>query len=106
MRAAIINFLPSYPRLKSCVVLVKARRLEYHSKFESAGPRQPHRCIRGVLMALSNVVCDRSFVLINRILFLVFRMPVRVAFIRYKYDPYGGAERFTHVLADALAKNG
>lgn len=32
--------------------------------------------------------------------------PLRVAFIRYRYDPYGGAERFTQSLAAMLAERG
>jgi UDP-glucose:(heptosyl)LPS alpha-1,3-glucosyltransferase len=31
---------------------------------------------------------------------------MKVAFVRYKYDPYGGAERFTQVLMDALTERG
>lgn len=31
---------------------------------------------------------------------------MKIAFIRDKYDPYGGAERFTEMLADSLASRG
>ena len=32
--------------------------------------------------------------------------PLRIAFIRYRYDPFGGAERFTQTLAESLAARG
>lgn len=31
---------------------------------------------------------------------------MKVAFIRYRYDPFGGAERFTQLLAETLASRG
>lgn len=31
---------------------------------------------------------------------------MKVAFIRFKYDPYGGAERFTQALIDSLVEHG
>ena len=33
-------------------------------------------------------------------------MPMKIAFIRYRYDPFGGAERFTQALAQRLAAKG
>ncbi len=32
--------------------------------------------------------------------------PMKVAFIRYRYDPFGGAERFTQVLVERLSARG
>jgi UDP-glucose:(heptosyl)LPS alpha-1,3-glucosyltransferase len=32
--------------------------------------------------------------------------PLKVAFIRYRYNPYGGAERFTEILADSFGRRG
>lgn len=31
---------------------------------------------------------------------------MKIAFIRYRYDPFGGAERFTQVLIESLARRG
>lgn len=33
-------------------------------------------------------------------------MPPRIAFVRYKYTAFGGAERFTDLLAESMAKRG